>query len=156
MLNEQSAPLDKAALAYCKMGMAQYDAAIVAYKAIYKYHLLRPITYIRNVMGYTTWVLPYGTAGAPTPGWPDPGTTDFSASAAVLSSLFGKSYRLNTEGTHPARSQSYTFNSFEEAAAHGAEAGFYRGTITKPAIAVGLGIGYKTVEYMDKKIRFAK
>lgn len=155
VLIEQSAKLDKAALAYCKVGIAQYDATIVAHKAKYIFNLLRPVTYIRKVLGHTTW-LPFSTPGAPNPDWPDGSITDYSASAAALSSVFGESYRLNTDGTNPARSQGYTFNSFEEAAVHAGMSRFLTGVTTKPAVDAGLQIGYKTVAYMDKKIAFRK
>lgn len=66
ILIEQSATLDKAALAYCKVGIGQYDGSVVSFKAKYTYNLLRPVTYIRNVLGHSTW-LPFSTPGLPTP-----------------------------------------------------------------------------------------
>ncbi|MEJ7831003.1 MAG: hypothetical protein WKF91_22545 [Segetibacter sp.] len=156
VLVEQSAKLDIAALAYCQMGLAQYDAAIVAAKVKYTYNLLRPATYIRDVLGHTTW-LPSGP-GNPNPDWPDSQVPDHSSSAGVLSSVFGKNYHFNTEGTHvnPARYQGYTFHSFEEAAVHGGTSRFLLGYTTKPAVDAGLSIGFKTVNYMNNKIKFKK
>ena len=39
---------------------------------------------------------------------------------------------------------------------HGGMSRFLQSVTTKPAVDVGLQIGYKTVEYMDKKIKFKK
>jgi hypothetical protein len=46
--------LGAAVTAYALHGIAMCDASIAVWKAKYKYNLLRPITYIRNVMGHTT------------------------------------------------------------------------------------------------------
>jgi hypothetical protein len=151
-----AAMLDKAALADAKMGIALFDAAIATFKTKYTYNVLRPVTYIRSVMGHTTWSPQFATLA--NPDYPDGVVADYSASAGALSSVFGKNYRLNTQGTNssPTLYQGYTFNSFEEAAAHGGQSRFLAGVTTKPAVAVGLEIGFKTAAYMDKKIRFQK
>jgi hypothetical protein len=73
-----------------------------------------------------------------------------------MSSIFGENYRFNTDGSNPDRFQGYTFNSFEEAAVHVGTSFFLRGFTTKPGAAVGVDLGRKTVEYMDKKIKFKK
>lgn len=75
-----------------------------------------------------------------------------------MSSVFGENYRFNTDGTHndPTRYQGYTFNSFEEAAEHAGISRFLQGVTTKPAVVVGLKIGFKTVDYMEGKIKFKK
>lgn len=156
VLIEQSAMLDKAVLAYCKLGMAQYDAVVVTFKSQYTFNLLRPITYIRTVLGHTTWLLPFGAAGAPTPDWPDVSLVEHIAPAKAMSSVFGKNYRFNTDGSNPDRYQGYTFDSFEDAALHIGTGFFLRGITTKPGAAVGLDIGHNTVNYMDSKIKFKK
>ena len=47
--------LDEASVLYAKINMAMFDAIVVASKTKFHYSLMRPITYIRNTMGYTTW-----------------------------------------------------------------------------------------------------
>ena len=63
------AMLDKAAFAYCKIGITLSDAAISCFKENYQYNQLRPVTYIRNVIGHATWnsLIP----APPTPAYPD-------------------------------------------------------------------------------------
>lgn len=155
VLAEQSAKLDKAALASCKIGMAQYDAVVVAYKSQYTYNLLRPVTYIRNVLGDATW-LPFRTPGAPTPDWPEAPIPEHAAAAGAMSSLFGDDYRFTTEGVNPGRPQGYSFTSFDEAAEHAGISRFLSGVTTKPAVTVGLNIGFNTVKAIDNKIKFKK
>jgi hypothetical protein len=150
----KAAMLDKAALAYCKMGMAQLDATISNFKAIYQYNQLRPITYIRNVIGNSTWNTVFPTNNAP--GYPETVTIDYSSSAAVLTQEFGSIYHFNTDGTHNLGSPGYTFDSFEDAGVHGGLSRFYAGISTKNAVNAGIVIGNKTAEYMKNKIKFLK
>lgn len=151
---EQSAMLDKVALADCKIGIAVFDAAIAGWKTKYMYNVQRPVTFIRNVLGYTTWNSQFATNA--NPDYPDALVPDYSSSAGAMSSVFGKNYPINTDGTNRDTYQGYTFNSFEEAANHGGESRVIAGVTTKTAVAVGLQIGFKTAEYMEKKIRFKK
>ena len=157
LLIQNSTMLDQSALAYCKIGICQYDAAVVAFKSQFTYNMLRPITYIRHVLGYSTW-LPFMTPGAPNPDWPDGTITDFSGSAKALSSMFGENFIFNTDGTHhdAAMSKGYTFNSFEEAAEHAATGRFITGVSTEASTNVGIQIGFKTGDYMDNRIKFLK
>src|SRR5688572_12103538 len=70
ILSEQSnVMLDKAALVYCKLGIAQRDGTVAVFKAKYSYNELTPITYIRTVMGQPTWnsEIP----ATPMPGYPE-------------------------------------------------------------------------------------
>jgi hypothetical protein len=64
VLNKEgdAAMLDKAVLVYAKMGITQSDARISCWKAKYTYNLLRPVTYIRSVMGK-----PHGILTSPHP-----------------------------------------------------------------------------------------
>ncbi|MGL6267226.1 MAG: hypothetical protein ACRC2O_04850, partial [Chitinophagaceae bacterium] len=47
--------LEDASVLYAKINMGMFDAIVAASKAKFHYALLRPITYIRNTMGYPTW-----------------------------------------------------------------------------------------------------
>lgn len=151
---EQADKLDEVALAQCKMGIAQLDAIIAAFKTKYTYNVQRPVTYIRNVLGFSNWNSLF-PANA-NPDYPDGLVPNYAASAAALSSVFGRYYPLNTAGINPDIPQGYTFHSFEEAAVHAAESRFLAGVTTRPANAAGLYIGFKTVEYMNEHIRFKR
>ncbi|MEP7375854.1 MAG: vanadium-dependent haloperoxidase [Chitinophagaceae bacterium] len=104
--------LDIAALAYAKVGISQHDATIILFTNKYNYNLVRPVTYIQNVMGFTTW-----TTLIPTPNHPEfPSGHAVTNSAVIvmLNNLFGRHFQLTLHTYDylglPARS----FNSFDE------------------------------------------
>jgi hypothetical protein len=146
--------LDKAALVYCKMGIASADAAISNFKEVFLYNQLRPITYIRNVMGHGTWNSLFPSP--PYPGYPDFHSTIAGSSAEILTSIFGNNYQFNTNGTHHLGIPGYSFSFFYEAAIHASLARFYAGVSTKSSIEAGKWLGTKTAEYMNNKIKFLK
>lgn len=147
-----AAMLDKAALAYCKLGIVHKDAATATYKAKYLYNELAPITYVRNVLRFTTWNSVFPTPASPA--YPELHAPQYASSAAVLTHMFGNNYKVNTNGVN--EFPGYMFNSFEEAAIHGSLSRFYAGVGTKAAVDAGIVIGKKTVEYMLNKIKFLK
>jgi hypothetical protein len=123
-----AASLEKAALADCKMGMAQFDAAIVGWKTKYIYNVQRPITFIRKVLGYTTWNSQQPANS--NPDYPDGVVPDYSSSAGALSSVFGKNYQFTTDGVNNNLPQGYSFSSFEEAGNQGGQTRFIAGVTT--------------------------
>ena len=87
VIQEQQPSLDKGALAYALAGCALNDALITCFKSKYQYNLLRPVTYIREVMGHTSWNPWIGTPAHPE--YPSAHATLSSAVADVLQRLFG-------------------------------------------------------------------
>ncbi|MGZ8510317.1 MAG: vanadium-dependent haloperoxidase, partial [Chitinophagaceae bacterium] len=75
VLENDKPMLDKATIAYALGGITVYDAAISCWKTKYQYNLVRPITYIRTVLGHTTWNSLLGTPAHP----------EYSSAHAVLS-----------------------------------------------------------------------
>ena len=104
--------LDMAALSYAGVGIAQHDATIILFTDKYERLVVRPITYIRNVMGHAAWS-PY----IPTPNhpeYPSGHATTNSAVLGVLTHHFGENFQitLHTYDYLPLPSRSY--NSFDE------------------------------------------
>lgn len=84
--------LEDAAIAFCKHGVAINDASISVFKTKFQYNLIRPISYIRNVMGHTGW-----NSVIVTPSFPEYTAAHAvvsAASATVLESIFGKIIHL--------------------------------------------------------------
>ena len=146
--------LDKAAIAYCKIGIVHQDATIALIKARYFHNELAPITYIRNVLGHATWNAEFPTV--PMPCYPEFHGAQNSSSAAVLTQVFGSNYQFNTNDIHPMGMPGYTFNSFAEAAENGNQSRFLAGICTQYAVYAGAWIGNKTAEYLNNKIKFLK
>jgi hypothetical protein len=88
--------LDFYAVAQAKIGIALAESQIGCWKIKYDLLVERPIRYIRNVLGHTTWspVLPT----PPHPEFPSGHSQTGGALAKVLTSLFGDHYQvtLNT------------------------------------------------------------
>src|SRR4030095_7791530 len=156
VLAEQAneAMLDKAAIAFCKMGVAGKDAAISTYKAKYFYNELAPITYIRSTLGLVLWSPDFPTP--PLPCYPELHSMQNSACAEVLAREFGGNYQINTNGVHPNGLPGYIFNSFAEAATHGNQSRLLAGVGTQYAVDAGVWVGNKTAEYLNNKIKFLK
>ncbi len=92
VLKQTNCHLDKAAFAYAVTGICNSDPSISCWQTKYHYNLVRPITYIQTVMGYTSWTSLLNTPAHP----------EYSSAHAVLSAatsdaftaLFGTSAAL--------------------------------------------------------------
>lgn len=141
--------LDKAALAYALTGTAINDALITCFKAKYHYNLIRPITYIREVMGYNNWNTFIGTPAHPE--YPSAHASLSSAAAEVLIEMFGNP-KTFTDHTYDYMGLApRTYSSFT---AIGEEAGmsrFYPGIHYQPSIQAGLTQGKKVTANIFSK-----
>ncbi|MGB4845806.1 MAG: vanadium-dependent haloperoxidase [Ferruginibacter sp.] len=87
VVKKTGASLDKAALAYALTGAALNDALITCFKAKYQYNLVRPITYIRDVMEQGSWNSFLTTP--PHPEYVSAHASLSAAAAATMQKLFG-------------------------------------------------------------------
>ncbi|HYO21365.1 MAG TPA: vanadium-dependent haloperoxidase, partial [Flavisolibacter sp.] len=87
VIRKKSTPLEHAALAYALTGIAINDALIACFKAKYQYNLVRPVTYIREVMGHANWNSFIGTPAHPE--YVSAHSSLSAAAAAILQKLFG-------------------------------------------------------------------
>lgn len=97
LILENRFSLDKAALTYAKHGIALYEATICVFKAKYTYNLIRPVSYIRNILGHEAWGSVIGTP--PHPEYPSAHAVIGGASYIVLESIIGKNYSF-VDRTH--------------------------------------------------------
>lgn len=129
--------LARAAEAYAKVGIALADAFIACWSTKYFYNLLRPVTYIRNLVD-PAWTPLLATP--PFPEYTSGHSVQSGAAAQVLTDLFGEVAFIDR--THerrglPARS----FRSFSEAAEEAAVSRLYGGIHFRAAIERGLEQG---------------
>lgn len=132
--------LENAAIAYAKHSIALYDASISSFKTKYKYNLIRPVSYIRNVMGHTDW-----NSVIVTPSFPEYTAAHAvvsAASATVLESIFGKSYSF-TDHTYDASYGARSFSSFDNYAKEAGHSRVLGGLHYSPSVATGLAQGRK-------------
>jgi hypothetical protein len=139
LADEAELPLDQAALAFARHNMAVHDAVICAFKTKYTYNLVRPVTYIRNVMGHTTWNTVSG--GTPAhPEYPAAHATLGRASSRALESIFGTNYSF-TDRTHESLFGARYYNNLE---AYSTKSGWSRvlgGIHYVPSVNAGLTQG---------------
>ena len=109
---------------------------LVAGTPKYHYNLVRPYTYIRNVLGYSTW-----SPTLTTPAHPEYSSAHAVLSAATadaLSNLFGDNYSFTDHTYDYLGFAPRSFNSFQ---AFGIDAGnsrLYAGIHYQPSIDAGL------------------
>jgi hypothetical protein len=92
VLQQENASLDISALAYAKTGISIVDAGIGCWTIKYMYNNMRPITYIRNILGHATWNPLFATP--PFPDYISGHSTLGGAVAEILTSMFGDNYHF--------------------------------------------------------------
>jgi hypothetical protein len=147
---KNKAALDRAAYAYALTGMSLNDAWICCWKTRYEYNLLRPITYIRDAMGYKEW-LPLLI----TPPHPEY-TSGFAAMAGsvteVLTNVFGSNYKI-TDHTYDKFGMSpRAFTSFYDMGREAADSKFYGGIHYKISVDAGLQQGQKVARNVARAV----
>jgi hypothetical protein len=141
VVRQTKSQLDKAAQAYALVGICLNDAIISTWETKYQYNLVRPVTYIRNVIGDASWL-----PAIPTPAHPEYASAHAVVSAAAsdaLHALYGDIGPF-TDHTYdylgfPARS----FASFQDIGIDAGNSRFYGGIHYQPTIDAGLLQGRK-------------
>jgi hypothetical protein len=139
VVRQTKSPLDKAAMTYALVGICLNDAVISAWDTKYKYNLVRPVTYIQQVIGDATWL-----PEIPTPAHPEYSSAHAvvsSSASEALNSIYGNIGSF-TDHTYdylgfPAR----TFNSFRDIGIDAGNSRFYGGIHYQPTINSGLHQG---------------
>jgi hypothetical protein len=147
LIEENELKLDQAALAYAKHGIAINEAIISVFKAKYIHNLIRPISYIRNVLGHTAWNTVISTPAHPE--YPSAHATIGGACYTVLESIFGKDYAF-VDRTHE---NLYGARSYENFKAYATEAAWSRvlaGIHYQPSADVGLADGEKVGDLVNE------
>jgi len=145
--------LDKAAFAFALTGMSLNDAWISCWKTRYEYNLLRPVTFIRNVMGYSQWLPLLSTP--PHPEYTSGFATMAGAVCESLTIVFGDHYKITDHSYDYLGMNPRTYDSFYAMAEEAGNSKFYGGIHYKLSVDVGLAQG-KAVAKNIKQIFFAE
>jgi hypothetical protein len=138
ILEQEKASLDRTAEVLMRLGVAMADAFIGCWHAKFEYDLLRPVTYIRRVID-PKWEPLLITP--PFPEYPSGHSTLSGASAAVLTSIFGKDFSF-TDRTHERDGMApRSFPSFDAAAAEAGISRLYGGIHFRFGIDSGIDQG---------------
>jgi len=92
IVNKENLNLEDASVLFAKEGISLFDAIAAVFYAKYQYSLMRPLTYIRNTLGYTTWDSQYPTIAHPS--YPSVAPAAAASVAAILEHYLGTSYNF--------------------------------------------------------------
>ena len=138
--------LDEAALVYAKHGIAIRDAVISCLKTKFHYNIIRPISYIRNVMGHTTWNAVIATP--PHPEYSSAHAVVGKASSVTLESIFGKKCSF-IDYTHENLYGARSYNTLADYASEGAWSRVVGGIHYHPTADDGLIQGKKVGDLVN-------
>jgi len=135
---------------YAKVGMGLHDAFVSCWKTKYKYNLLRPVTYIREMFD------PRWNTILPTPPFPEytsGHSVQSGAAAEILESVFGTNFAFQDD-THAERTDingtPRNFVSFEDFANEAASSRLYGGIHYIQAIFEGVKEGREIGKNINK------
>jgi PAP2 superfamily len=154
VLSQANVKLDKAALGYVKTGLALHDAGLVCFVKKYTYNLVRPITYIRDVMGYSSWLALFNTPGHPE--FPSAHATNGAAVSSMLTDVFGNNFHFTLHTYDylglPARS----YNSFYEMGKEMADSRVFGGIHFQASCDKSRWLGERISRNILRKVEFLK
>jgi hypothetical protein len=139
VIRQTNSHLDKASMAFALVGICLTDANISVMESKYTYNLIRPVTYIRRVIGDTSFLPLIATPAHPE--YSSAHAVVSSSAAEGLTALYGN---IGTFTDHtgadlglPARS----FKSFRDIAVDAGNSRFYGGIHYLPSINTSLAQG---------------
>ncbi|QNA44014.1 phosphatase PAP2 family protein [Lacibacter sediminis] len=92
IITKEHTNLEEASVIYAKTFCSMFDAIAAVFKAKFTYSLLRPITYIRNVMGFNNWTTVIPTLQHPS--YPSTSACAAASAVHVLEESFGTEYAV--------------------------------------------------------------
>jgi hypothetical protein len=139
---------------YTMLTIGTRDVFISTWYTKYKWNLQRPVTYVREVLGYRTWESP-----VPTPPYPDylSGTScNAGVSSATLTRLFGENREFQ-DGQHVDKNLGLRFfKSFREAGIEAFHSRIYGGVHMRRACELGFKHGQCVSDYIWNNLKFEK
>lgn len=154
VLEQEHSPLNITALVFAKVSIAIIDAGIGCWKAKYTYNLERPITYIRNVLGHTTWNSLFPTPNFPE--WTSGHSAIAGAVAETLTGFFGNNYHLTNHTYDYLGMAPRTYTSFYDMAQDIGDSRVYAGIHYKQSCAEGIIQGIKIAQNINSMLKFLK
>ena len=154
VMNVENPQLDFYALAHVKGGIALYESMIACWKIKYTALVDRPIRYIRNVLGHSTWNPVFPTPGHPD--FPSGHSQNGGAFAAVMSAIFGNNYQFTLHTYDNLGMAPRTYNSFDEMAVDVGRSRVYAGIHYTYSCVEGKKQGEKIAENVLSILKFMK
>jgi membrane-associated phospholipid phosphatase len=131
-------------LAYALTGAAVNDGLIGCFQVKYQYNLVRPITYIRETMGYANWNAVLATPAHPE--YPSAHSALSAGAAYVFEKIFGKLPSFTDHTYDYLGFAPRTYTSFAAIAKEAGQSRLYGGIHYQLSIDAGLSQGRKIGE----------
>ena len=154
VLATQKPALDAAAVAFAQVSIAMSDAQGSLFKSKYLYNAVRPITYIRTVMGQPAWNTLLATPAHPE--YPAGHSVTSGAAAEALTLVFGANYKYTDKPYNIAGVVARPYNSFDEAATEAGVSRVYGGMHYRKTTEVSLLQGKTIARNIAAKLKFKK
>ena len=151
IIKKEKPNLEDASVIFVKQTIAAFDAVTSIFKAKFHYALIRPITYIRGVMGYGTWNSFVTTPQ--TPSYPDE-VSATASTVAILENYFGVNYAV-TDSVHQSTHGVFSYPSLNAILTDVVEARLSGGTIFRFGGEAGVIQG-RAVGEMVNQLPFKK
>jgi hypothetical protein len=146
--------LDIAALAYAKQGIIVHEATIILFTQKYSYNLVRPITYIRSVMGQPGWLGLFNTPGHPE--FPAGHAVTGATVAGALTDVFGDNFQFDNHTYDYLGLPARHYNSFNDMAIEMANSRVYGGIHYQATCDKSRWLGSKVAQNVLGKVKFLK
>lgn len=154
VLTEADVMLDVAALAYAKTGIASFDASTICFVNKYNYNLVRPINYIRNVMGYSSWNSLFNAPGHPE--FPSAHAVNSAAVATMWTDVFGDNFKFTLHSYDYLGLPARDYVSFDALAKEMADSRVFGGIHYQASCDKGSLMGEKIAQNILNQVKFIK
>ena len=145
--------LDIAALTYVKVGLAQHESTIVLFTNKYQFNLIRPVTYIRNVID-PTWNTYIPTPNHPE--FPSGHATTNGAVLAMMSDMFGENFTITLHTYDYLGYPTRTYSNWSDMGQDMANSRLYGGLHYKATCEKSLVQGKKVAQNILNNVHFLK
>jgi hypothetical protein len=111
ILEQENPKLDFSAYVFAKVSIGIVDAGIGCWQTKYQYNQQRPITFIRDVLGHTSWNAVFNTPNFPD--FPSGHCTIAGVFAEIMKGFFGSNYHFTDHSYDYLGMPPRSFNSFD-------------------------------------------
>jgi hypothetical protein len=153
VLEKTKPTLDRAALTYVKVGLAQYDATNILFTNKYQFNVIRPVTYIR------AYIDPAWSTYIPTPNHPEFPSGHSTTGGAVLtmmSKIYGEYFHITLHTYDYLNYPSRSYNSFTQLLKEISDSRLYGGLHYRETLDKSEAQGEKVAKNILRKIKFLK
>jgi hypothetical protein len=154
VLEQENPKLDFTAFVFTKVSIVIIDAGIGCWQQKYKYNQERPITYIRGVLGFSSWNPVFATPNHPD--FPSGHSDAAGAFSEIMTGLFGPDYHFIDHTYDYLGMAPRSFNSFDAFAQDVGNARVYAGIHNRISCDRALLQGKKIAQNINNSVKFLK